>query len=596
MVSIGIHINKHGFGVAELSLNKNCLQFKGARSHFFNLESSNYDITLIEHLKILEEKYKDQPLRFCYSLPQDEVSDFSISLPFKEKFKILKTLPFEIEEQSPFNPKKVFYDARVSKIQGNSSDLVCFVTPEGNVHDFLQQIKPIKTEPYLLSTEASALANTVEDWHTHQLQDNKNKLYIHIGLYETIVLFFKKGSLKNVSNINWGMLPIIKKIEQKYKISFEAAKNEFLEKSFILSSDDGFTKDQVSFSNLIKQDISSFIQQLRLLNLSFQEKDSVLIEDCVLFGPGSVIKNLSAFLSIESPYKFSKLTSIPHLKEFDLLKPKNQTLLVALGLAMEGFKKPPYTAVNFFHSFKKESFLFFPKKWRQTISVTAIILSLFFCFSWLRNQETKNLLFKMDDVFLAYTKKIILVKSPDKMNLETSKKYLENKDRLKNIEKVIEKKIQKINAIDQLKIVSQIIQAENQWELQITNFKARDFFVSMEGNIKPEFEPVLKERLQKIATSQIQNKAKPQDAAILQDKTDSNSQNESGSQNKADTSQDNSLKNQDLQKGKENLSAKAEDQTDKSKKNKNDLEDIKEANPSRLKRFSYQFKIKGLKK
>ena len=109
------------------------------------------------------ERYQRENSRFCFALAQHQISSFQASFPFRERFKILRTLPFEIEDKSPFRLSKVLFDIRFSSIsEANQADIICFLTPRQNATQFLDLIKKTKISPHLLSAEAVAIANLIE--------------------------------------------------------------------------------------------------------------------------------------------------------------------------------------------------------------------------------------------------------------------------------------------------------------------------------------------------------------------------------------------------------------------------------------------------
>ena len=507
MISIGIHIHSYGFNIVELSLNGGSLKIENNYSHIFASQSQeeHKQITILEHLKTIEEKYKNEPVRFCYGLSQSQVSSFSIALPFKEKFKILKTLPFQIEDKSPFRYDKIFYDGRITKIVNNHSHVTCFVTPESNVHEFLKFSESLKTKPYLLSVEGAALANIINGWRydfSKKIHGINNCFYIYLGFQESIVLVFKEGYLDSISNIEWGASSIIEEMAKRYKLSFEKSIDQFFEKSFILTSRKGFTKEQVFFSDLIEKKMAALIHKLKLLKLSLETESKIKFEESVILGPSSVIKNLSAYLSAETSFNFSRFKNLQDLKTFNLSEDKNQNLLIPIGLAMEGLKKPPYTGVNFLHSLDKQKFQLIPKKWKSAFMGFAMGLFLFSIYILIRNQEGQNLADKMQNIFVDYGKKIALLKE-SQVSVDKVKDYLKSKESLVEIEELIQKKVSKDSPIDRLKLLTETIAVESSWELKITFLKIKDKNISIKGQIHKEFVSTLKEKLQKISKNKI---------------------------------------------------------------------------------------------
>ena len=293
MLSIGIHITESSVHFAELSLEGPKPKLESFEEHFFEDQDIEEEkvLFIVRHIEKIEEKHKGKTLRFCYGLSQNSVTSFLVKFPFKEKFKILKTIPFEIEDKSPFRPDKVFFDARICKIKDqNKSSALCFVTPEENVNEFLEFSSKLKKPPYLLSCSASALANLLESWNKplSQIQNPRyHSIYIYLGVENSQILFYKEGYLEHISVLDWTMVGIVKEMEKMYKLTAEKAWEEFFEKSFILTLEKGFTKEQIFFSNLIKKKISLLIPKLQLFKISLETEQKIKIEEAVLFGPGS---------------------------------------------------------------------------------------------------------------------------------------------------------------------------------------------------------------------------------------------------------------------------------------------------------------------
>ncbi len=507
MISIGIHIHSQGFNVVELDLHRGSLKIKNSHNHVFVSQSQeeHKQIIILEYLQTLEEKYRNEPVRFCYGLAQNQVSGFSIEFPFKEKFKILKTLPFQIEDKSPFRSDKTFYDGRITKITNNNSYVTCFVTPESNIQDFLKFSESLKTKPYLLSVEGIALMNIISGWNynaTKSIRGIKNALYIYLGFHGSIVLVFKEGHLNSISNLEWGAASIIEQMSNKYKLSLENSIDQFFEKSFILTSQKGFTKEQVFFSDLIEKELKSLIHQFKLLKLSLETESKIKFQENFIFGPASVIKNLSAYLSTESSSYFSRLKNLRDIKTFDLSESKNQNLLIPIGLAMEGFKRPPYGGVNFLHSLNKQNFQLIPKKWKSTFIGFFMILFLFSVYVFIRNQESLHLVDKMQDVFVDYGKKIASLRK-SQVSVDKVKGYLEDKEVLLEVEKLIKEKVSKESPMNQLKIVTEAIDVEQSSQLKITYLKIKDRRIFIRGSIHKDFLSTLKSQLQKISKNKI---------------------------------------------------------------------------------------------
>ena len=381
MLSVGIHITKNSAHFVGLSIEGTKPKIQFIEEHFFTDQKEEAEKALFIS-SILENIYKNnkgEALRFCYGLSQNIVTSFLVRFPFKEKFKIIKTLPFEIEHQTPFQSSKVFFDARICKIKDQKeSHSVCFVTPEENVQKFIHFKEKLYKKPYLLSCEASALANVLEYWNKPLSQAQKaasHPFYLYLGAENSQILFYREGHLEQIFVLDWSIGPIIKDMEKSYKLKTEKALEEFFEKSFILTSEKGFSKEQIFFSNLIKKKLPPLMRQIRLLKMSFETEQKISIEKLFVFGPGSMIKNLSAFLTAETSLTFSKLRSLELFPSLNLLE--KSSALIPLGLSLEGLKRVPYEGLNFLKSTNKEPLSLFPKVWRKRVSLAFLVFFLF---------------------------------------------------------------------------------------------------------------------------------------------------------------------------------------------------------------------------
>ena len=483
MVSIGFYISKDSLNVAELSFSGQQPEILSVNSFFFkDSESEEEKQTLLsKEIERIEKQNKGKNIRFCYGLSQSLVSSFFVEFPFKEKFKILKTLPFEIEDKTPFQLDKVCFDARICRTDKNKSFVLVFVTPEENVKEFIAFTKPLKRNIHLLSCSSSALANLLEDWSAPFSQpqnSNKGEAYIHLGLENSLVLLYKEGFLTHVSVLNWGCFGMIEEMAKAYKLSVEQAYEEFFTKAFILTQIRGFTKEQKFFSNLIKRRIQSLITEIKFLRMSLETKLNQPFSKLVIFGQGAVIKNLSAVLTEELNLPVSKLKSLAPFPNFDL---QSRPLTdIALGLALEGLKKPPYTGLNFLQTTKKTAFSFYSKKWKKTALAFLFCLFLFSIYAFVRQFESASALNKMDEVFTDYGKKIAYLRA---VSVESVEEFLTLEKGKKEDEKIVREILSLEQPIDHLqKIVQKVVLAED-WNLSLQYLKIKGREIEMRGKI-----------------------------------------------------------------------------------------------------------------
>ena len=486
MVSIGFYISKDILSLAELSFAGQQPEILSVKSFFFkNPESEEEKQALLsKEVERIETQYKGKNIRLCYGLSQSAVSSFFVEFPFKEKFKILKTLPFEIEDKTPFQLNKAIFDARICRIKDRTkSSVLVFVTPEENVKEFVTFTKPLKRNIHLLSCSSSALANLLENWNVplSQAQNlNSGEAYIYLGLENSLVLLYKEGFLNHVSVLDWGCRGIIEEMIKAYKLELEQAYDEFFAKAFILTQVKGFTKEQKFFSNLIKKQIQFLVPELKLLKMSLEIKQNQTFSKAVLFGQGAMIKNLSLVLTEELDLPVSKLKNFAPFPNFE--QESGPLADIALGLALEGLKKSPYTGLNFFQPTKKTALSLYPKKWTKMVMVFIFCLVIFSIYAFVRQFESSTALSKMEKVFSDYGKKVADLKE-SAISVGAIEDFLAMEKEKKEDEKIVRERLSLEQPIDRLQEIVQKIGPAEDWNLSLQYLKIVGRKVEMRGRI-----------------------------------------------------------------------------------------------------------------
>ena len=518
MVSIGIYIGRDNVCFAELNLEGTKPNLSSIDEYFFKNQPSQEEKHhfILSHIEKIQHKYKGQSLRFCYGLSQNVVTSFPVHFPFKEKFKILKTLPFEVEDKSPFSPDKSFFDTRICRIKDHqNSTALCFITPEEHVQDFLKwNLKFNKTNPYLLSCEGAALANLLELWNKPLSQPQSpmpHAVYLYLGEQNSQILFYQEGYLTQIFILDWATADIVKKMRRLYKLTAKQAWEEFFIKSFILTEVKGFTKEQTMFSNMIKNQLQLLVPKLNLFKISFETEKKLPLEQIIVFGPGAVIKNLTAFLTAELSIKVLRLKTFT---EYPYLKVDNKpSALVAFGLALEGLKRSPYKGLNFLQSLQKQELSLFPKQGLKLALAAVLCFAIFTTYTTLRKQESLNVLSKVRAVFLNYGTKITHFKKTH-ITSEAIQSFLnKNKNTTEN-EQTVRDKLNEPNPMDHLQLITQKLSDVEKWNLSIHYLKLVGQTVEIKGSVNQSSLPSLKSQLTSLAKGNISEDSKAYSKAI----------------------------------------------------------------------------------
>ena len=500
-VSIGIHIQEHSLNIAGLSPEGKVIETRVIPLEPYNTREQKY-IQIVRHLKALEKEHKKEAVRFCFALPQSRVSHFKSWFPFREKFKLIKTLPFEIEDHSPFQPEKVFFDSRVSLCpRENKHAVLCFLTPKETVQEFNEMIKGAKITPYLLSAEGAVLATLLEGLSPSP-EGVGSAVYIYLGWAQSPALLFNEGRLETLSHLDWGFQPVVEAMKKTYRLNTEQATAQFAEKAFVLMEREGATREQVFFSSLIKKEVDRFVEKFRFLQISMETETELKFQKVFLMGPGSIIKNLPAFLSRALPLPFSRLKTLAGFPEWSLEDHHKQSLLVALGLAAEGLRRPPYSGLNLLRSLNEKKTLNFQKKWKQTFTAVGVSFAVLTGYALIKNRESRLLAENVHSVFMDYGKKIAFLR-PSKIHEEAVEDFLKKKELEQNSKKLLEEALSRPNPLDYMKTLVNLLKADPEWNLKITALKIKGRTIDIKGRVNGSHLEAFKTRLQILAENNI---------------------------------------------------------------------------------------------
>ena len=493
MISVACFIDKKRATLAGLRVRLKSYETVFINHIFFKKEEDKEEL-LSEALKKVAREYKLETLKFVFSLPEDQVTNFHLELPFKEKFRILKTLNFEIEDKTPFEASGVFYDTKLCKVKGKKSFSVCFLSPKKQVQEFLEFQKKLKTPLNRLSCTASALPNLLGGLEKEREGEAFYSLFL--GLSSSLLFSYQEGGLKSVRSLEFGVEGIVQDMKKAYSLKEDEALDEFFEKAFVLNLTKGRSKDQIFYSNLVKKHLEILISKLRLLKLRSSQKDTPLF----LFGPGASIKNLSSFLTKNLPLTCKKIPQ----KDMDL-KVKDPLSFEALALSMEALKKAPHTGLNLIHSQVTRGFSLFPKVWLKRLSLVFAFSFIVGAYGFVRKKEISGILTSSKKIIEKYKDQVGFLPKGEVLFEEIKEALDKEKTKLEKA-KQASKSLQGFGALERLQILTQKLGSANMWSLKISVLDIKKDRVEIKGMVREDLLPQLKSRLESLSETPLKEK------------------------------------------------------------------------------------------
>jgi general secretion pathway protein L len=502
MRSIGIDIGSSSIKVVEVLATSKGFQVTQSFERALGLNPAHdQEIEVIEFLREISSKYDPSQTRYCLSLRQDQVAIRYKVFPFSDRLKIFKSLAFELEEEIPFSSDNSIFDAKIVRTIGNSAEVLACAAPKHHIRTLLQRCADAGISPALISSEGTAFANIFERWNEPppalpanpslldpEIKPERNiHLVLDMGHTRTLVCAFEDKSLIGVRTILWGAKNIADAVSRKYEIPYLDAMKEVQAKAFILTNKQGATFDQITFSETISKSVREMVRDMQLSILEFRSEFNATIQQIGLTGGSSSIKNLGPFLTQQLEVPVNKTYPLDLFPNVLFEKnSKNDTLYgLALGLAIEGLKKPRNPAINFLRGeFAKQnnSVRMLWDKWGPTVRVAASLLVVFFIYSMLRESFSLQLSERADEALKIQAKNVAKL-SGSKASEANIKKYIrENKKRAADL-KTLASVASMNSAMDILKKINDTTPAKNQVTLDVKHIQVKDANVSISGYV-----------------------------------------------------------------------------------------------------------------
>lgn len=499
MKSVGIDIGTSSIKIVEvLSTNKGVTVTQFIEHPLNANPAFDPEIEILEYLRGLTSTYDLATTRFVFGLRQEQVSVRNKIFPFNDRQKILKSLPFELEEDLPFSNETAIFDAKMIRTIGTTAEVLACAAPKTRVAAALQRMQDMGIPVSILSAEGVAFANCFENWNLPipaapqadvdldgKLPERKISIVVDIGHTRTLVSAFENNQLIGVRTILWGGKNVAEAISKKYEIPYVEALKEMQTKAFILPSKEGASYDQIVFSDTISQQVKELTKELKISILEFAAEFNGDVQSVGLTGGTSQILNLNAFLTqqLELPVnRTSVLTNFGNVN-FEKSVRIDSIIGIALGLAVEGLKKPRNPAINFMKGeFAQESTFYrvFWEKWGTTVRIAAAALVVFFIYSLLRESASLNLAERTNDTLKAQAKQV--AKLPSRQQNESGvKKYIRDQKKRANDMKTVANLAKMNSAMDVLKKINDSIPARPQVRMDVKRLSVKEDQVLIEG-------------------------------------------------------------------------------------------------------------------
>lgn len=482
MISVGVDIGSFSIKVAEVEATSKAYAIRRVMEFPLSPDlTKDKKIEIIDTLRTLFGQYDLNRTQFVFAVPQRFVSARLLNFPFRERFKIQKTVVSQLEDELPFSQEDAIFETKIVRFLGQGADVLSMAVPKERVSDTINLAHDCGIEPLLISAEGLGLFNLFENWNQppHEMpalaQDMPTTMsadvVIDLGHSCTKLIVHSEGMLLGIRTLDVGMKTVADSIAQKYGLNSIQALRELQTKGFIILDKSQGTREQVAFSQAIESGLQGLISELRLKLLELQSELHLHWNQGFITGGGAQLKNIGAVLTQNFQFPFNKFKQFEHhpAVSFDFTPQLELATCTAVGLAIEGLKRPRNPATNFMkNEFARQGHVLEAvwDKWGFTAKTLAAAFVIFFVYSIMRESLSLSLLDTSDEVLRRQAEAIAKMKgsqaSPSKIRRFVSEYEKMDKNR-KQAEKVV-----KINsALDVLNVISASLPGREQMFLEV---------------------------------------------------------------------------------------------------------------------------------
>ena len=375
--------------------------------------SADKKILIIDALRKIAHHYRDQKVFFSLAVRQELITVRYKSFPFKERHKIIKSLPFQLVDDVPFDHNEAIYEAKFIATIGKITEVLAFICPKEHIREILSLVTDVGINPKMVTAQGAATANLISTWNEPPAEltsslyatgEDELSLFdmrdasgvLEIGHEKTLFSTYIDKNLIQTHSLYFGGLHIIKNLMKKYGISEPEAMTILIEKGFILTSsleaETEVSSDQRIFSDTIRESFQYLIVTLKRILLSLSSKQKITFNHIYLLGGTSGLTNIDGYLSEQFNIACSLLNhSYDHQSAVKLPAKSSAT---AIGVAIEALRRPRNPPVNFRKNdfaFQDKSFNKFWRAYRYSFKILAASIAIFFIYTVIRGNLTSNL-------------------------------------------------------------------------------------------------------------------------------------------------------------------------------------------------------------
>lgn len=378
MIYLGLELTSHS--IRAILIEKQNSQYHIIEKKVFSLVEEKED-DLLKKLTEIKTYFSYEDIKYCIGIEASNCFIRTLDLPFHQKFKLNKILPFQLEEELPVDPSNLATDMLfLNKSTEADSKILVIATKKKELQTLVKNLNALGFDieavaPSQLSLN-SLLPKNVEVKNEHQI-----KVFLNLDFNTTYLniaqVYNNQYYITQSTQLNYQIHNLLEDLAKKYSITLETAKEEFLKTSFIVlnSNLNSVTKEQKEFSNNISSHLEALVIEINqeFFKLKLEGKSLSSME---VYGEALCIKNLLPFLKQKLKMPIAQFMTNELSTDQNLSANKNSNdshFVNAFSLAVSLAK--PNNQINFLQGDLSPTNQKIKKFWISNKSVIQVIMS-----------------------------------------------------------------------------------------------------------------------------------------------------------------------------------------------------------------------------
>jgi general secretion pathway protein L len=503
MLSVGVDIGTYSIKIADVEPTSKSYAIRRVLEIPLSLDlTKDRKIQIIDALRTLFAQYDLEKTQFVFALPQKMVSSRLLHLPFRERFKVQKAIVAMLEDELPMQIEDSVFEAKIVRMAGKGAEVLAMAAPRERVSDVLNLAHDCGVEPQLISADGVAFYSLFERWWEPPVEGlepaqdvpaPKNAdLILNIGHLGTELLVMSEGTLIGSRNVDWGGKNIADALGTKYGLNYIQAMRELQTKGSLILDKSSINKEQLAFSQVIEESLQVLLADLRLKLLELQSEMNLHWGKGLLVGGVSQLKNLNGYLTQHLQIAFNRYKQFEHhpTVNFEYTPHLEAVTGVAVGLAIEGIRRPRNPATNFLKGDLAKQAHFFEtvwEKWGYTAQLMGAAFVAFLTYAMIRDSLALSLLDESEKVLKTQAQAVAGLPARQ-ASASKIRKFIAAQEALEKGRRQAEKVLKMNSALDVAELISSSMPAKSQTKLEVKRLSVQNDQAEVHGHTPTDYD------------------------------------------------------------------------------------------------------------